>query len=580
MSIFNDIEIVLCAFLLFFLVWKEIKRNDKRRLVIRLIVSVLSVINLACIILPITYKAENSNADKEAIILTEGYNKDSLELPAYKNIKTYSTAEYLYSNPDDISKAHVFGYGFSKDEITELPDGSYVYHPTDISTGINSASWQHRLYPGEKLQVQGNFNNKSQKRIKLVLSLFNMPLDSVNISSQQEAEFNLQTLPNHNGRVAYKLSVISEKYTMEQESVPVEIIPSQSLKVLILASSPDFENKFLINWLYQNKNEVALRTTISKDKYDITYLGLSHISLKQITPSLLDNFDVVIADASELQSINSNELAFIQHSIENNQLGLIIRADSMSRKNIFYNDFFRLSFSKNDSSRISYLHIGNDTSLSSISSEPFARIDDKPGMQTLITDARSKIVAGNVLYGFGKIICTTLPNTFSWALSGNKNNYDNVWKLLLQNATKKNAVAFSLNINPAFPRVNEPTEINLQKNDTAMPSAQIENAHISFIQNSFLPSQWKANYWAIKEGWQQYVTDNDTAWFYAFNKNEWKNVYAIEKEEQTKKFIASSKEGVNVHNSEKGLVNKLIPKMLFYFLFVICCIFLWVERKL
>ena len=580
MSILNYIEILLCCFLLSFLIWKELKRKNKRRLIIRIVVSFLAVVSLACIVLPISFNAKNNRESKEALILTEGYNKDSLASASYKDMKTYSVNDYLYEKPNDINVAQVFGYGFSKDETSELPEGNYVFHATDIETGINSVSWQHQLSPGEKLQVQGNFNNKSDKKIKLVLSLFNTSLDSVTPLPQQQSEFHLQTIPKQTGRAVYKLFVISEKDTLEQEPVPVEIISPQSLKILMLASSPDFENKFLINWLSQNKDQVALRTTISTNKFDITYLGVPHISLQKISPVLLDNFDLLIADAIELQSMNSNELAFIQSSIENKELGLIIRADSLSEKNIFYNRLFHLNYSKNDSAKMSRVYIGNDSSLTNVYSALPAHIDYKNGMQPLVKDEHSKIVAANVLFGAGKIICTTLPNTFSWSLSGNKNSYDNYWTLLLQSAAKRNAASFEFNIDPVFPRVNERAEINLQTSDTVLPNVQIENVHVSFIQNSILPSQWKGSYWSMKEGWQKAVNAKDMAWFYAYNKNEWKNIYANEKIERTKKFISLSHIKNDSDKSENTSIEKAVPKAIFYFLFLASCLFLWIERKL
>jgi hypothetical protein len=582
LSALNYIEILLCFFLLSFLIWKEINRPDKRRLIARIAASAIAVVSLACITLPIYVNEKITTQNKEAIILTEGFDNDSVQLfsKSNNNLRTFSTDDYLYEKPIDINKVHIFGYGFSKDELNQLPENSYSFHPTDILTGVHSVSWKHQLNASEKLQVQGNFYNATDHKIKLVLSLFNIPLDSSFIIPKMQAEFNLQNIPKFFGRAVYQLLAISGRDTLEQEEVPVEVISAPPLKILMLSSSPDFENKFLINWLSQNKNQVAIRTTISKNKYDVTYLGLPHFSLRQITPSLLDNFDLIIGDASELQSMNSSELFFIQNAVENKSLGLIVRADTITKKNIFFNRFFPMNFLRNDSSGMINLRFGSDTSVVSINSGQLVSIYYKPGVQPLATDAHSRIVAATTVFGLGKLVYTTLPDTYSWALAGKKNNYDRFWQLILQNAAKKNTAVFNWNINPELPKINEHAEIYLQTNDTAIPSAQIENIHLSFIQNPLLPFQWNASYWPADAGWQRCITKNDTAWFYAFKKNDWKNADALQRIEQTKKFVLSSQNPDKVNNPEQLFVRKLISKIFFYIFFLAGCLFLWIERKL
>lgn len=76
-----DYVIIAMSFLLLcFLLWKEVTRANKLRLIWRMVASVLAVVSLACIALPviITVK-ETVIASKEAILLTDGFNNDSIK---------------------------------------------------------------------------------------------------------------------------------------------------------------------------------------------------------------------------------------------------------------------------------------------------------------------------------------------------------------------------------------------------------------------------------------------------------------------------------------------------------------------
>jgi hypothetical protein len=68
------------------------------------------------------------------------------------------------------------------------------------------------------------------------------------------------------------------------KKIPVFVESQATLKVLILSSSPDFENKFLKNWLFENQYVCAVRSAISKNKFSTEFLNSTKINLDQITP--------------------------------------------------------------------------------------------------------------------------------------------------------------------------------------------------------------------------------------------------------------------------------------------------------
>jgi hypothetical protein len=64
----------------------------------------------------------------------------------------------------------------------------------------------------------------------------------------------------------------------------------------MLAASPDFENRFVKDWLSQNGYTVVAKTAISTNKFDKTFLNAGSVSLDRVTSGLLDSFDVLLSD--------------------------------------------------------------------------------------------------------------------------------------------------------------------------------------------------------------------------------------------------------------------------------------------
>ncbi len=118
------------------------------------------------------------------------------------------------------------------------------------------------------------------------------------------------TTPAQRGRAVYTLAVVAMGGrrgaavaggdTLEREDIPVEVKQGRSLRVLLLAASPDFENTFLSGWLSGQGDAVASRTTVSKDKYQVGFANMAERALDVLTPALLEGFDVGIADSGGL----------------------------------------------------------------------------------------------------------------------------------------------------------------------------------------------------------------------------------------------------------------------------------------
>ena len=573
--------IAACLSLAIFLVWKEVKRTNKSRLWLRIIASVFSILSLIFLAIPIEYNANETYNNNEAALLTDGYNKDSVDafLKQNKNAVVYTKDEY--EQHDAIYKLHVFGYGLSADEWKTLNTSGIVFHPATIGNGITNIGYDKRINSGDVFTVQGKFNNTSNKATTLTLSGFGNGFDSVVIQSNTSQTFILNTIPKFIGRAVYELTATINKDTIEHEYLPFDVASTRPLKILLLAAYPDFENKFLQNWLSENKYVVASRTTISKNKYSYAYVDTTAFSLEQITPTILSKFDVLIADGAALSSLSKQELFNIKNQINDNGLGLIIKADSTEKPALFYNNNCSIAASANHNKQtLSIKFPGNDTiSLLPVENVSFIHLQDDA--QPFITDAKQNVLVCNALYGQGSIVFSAFANSYYWMLSGDKKSYASLWSSLIEKAARKETVNKQWQVQPAFPTVNEPAQLTAETVSEQPLQSTVENNFIAFAAQPFLPVEWQATYWPVKSGWQYILSsDGEKFWFYVFDKNAWKNITALQKIQGTYAYISANTKTLGNETAIKRLNKKMMPAFYFFVVFMCCCIFLWIEKKL
>ncbi|GEO08344.1 hypothetical protein [Segetibacter aerophilus] len=597
----NYVVIGLSLFLLFFLIRKEVRRSNRARLGWRLIATILAVISFACLALPITYNhTEAVGVTKEAVLLTDGFSRDSVNkfisqnnaVPVLTTNKNLSDAakfnavfvpdiSLLSRTYSDITTFHVFGYGMSKDELQHIKKGSVIFHPTKLSAGISSISWNQKMKTGEKLFIQGRVENSTSGKLKIVLKSFNATLDSVALANGNNQRFELTTIPKHGGRAVYSIVFLSGKDTIEKELVPVQIEQGAALKVLMLAATPDFENRFLKDRLGEKGYKVVARTTISKNKFRKDYLNTSPLPVDRITTSLLNNFDIAIADAAALQALSKTEQATLQGQVALGRMGLIVKVDSGMQSSSFYGRRFPLVAQAGNQDQNIQLKLSDTSSkLPALAIENPIFIRSVYGTQPVVMDKQNRVFANSTLMGAGKIILTTITNTFSWALSGYQNEYDQYWSELLNKAAPKKTASEVWGISPAFPAINQPAQLQVETSNAGVPHGQIGEASVFLKAHSDLPFRWEGTYYPTSVGWRTGVQmDGVRFYWYAYNKQDWTKVRAAETLEATRQFVTEN--GNTVKASEKVLqtTKAEFPKIVFFMLFLLFAGYLWVENK-
>ncbi|TWI95045.1 hypothetical protein JN11_04474 [Mucilaginibacter frigoritolerans] len=583
--------IVICGILAVFTVIMEYRRVNRQRLGLRITALLIAIASIGALTLPVSYWGETKLGTNEAVLITTGYNRDSLNefktdtlfttdsVINAQNPKTrLITIDQLQNVVPAISRLHILGFGLTQDELKQLDSIPIVFHQAAYPFGITSISWTEKIKQGQHCVIQGTFNNSTHNQVKLVLSGLNTNIDSLLVGPTVSTSFELTDLPKIEGKTVDRLLVISGKDTLENEKIPIVVSPVRPLKVLVLSGSPNFENKFLKNWLADNGFAVAVRSAISKNKFSTEYINIEQLPINQLTPQVLDNFDVLISDLSVLKALNNDANTLIKNQVVKNSMGLIVSVDTVFKTTSWFQNGIAIYKRTSADQQGSPLNFLGEKNASKILSNEQLFIGNSDNMQTLVTDGKHRELACTGIMGAGKIVLTTIGDSYSWMLAGNKNDYSAFWSLLVRKAAKPNPQLENWKTVNNLPVLNAPATLSIE---TASPPAAIliDDVSTAPLQNMELPFQWQNTWWPVKTGWQPVKrTHGAIDWIYVYETTDWATIKAIKQTTDTKKYESA----ITLHGVTKQIHQKAkiaAPKIYFYTLLLFCCTFLWFEAK-
>ena len=200
-------------------------------------------------------------------------------------------------------------------------------------------------------------------------------------------------------------------------------------------------------------------------------------------------------------------------------------------------------------------------------------------MQPVITDSAAQTVTGSTLYGQGKIVLSTLINTYSWMLAGNTVAYNNYWSLVLDQASRSYPQAENVVLNNTFPAVNQQLLVKVETAGSNPPTVKIGGSILYLKQDITLPFQWQGTYWPVQTGWQTVQVNNSVKDIYVYDTADWKYISASEKINGTQLFVSNHVKQDAEDKTAAASIQEAIPKWYFFLVLIVCSTFLWVERK-
>jgi len=590
---------LLAAFsgvLLVFLLYKEWKRPMRLRLAARLLATVLLVTSLYLMTWPVT---DQQAVNSKQVLLTPGFNEDSVANWINKNGKAanilsadpslrYNNAVLpLLADFTSFSSLHlhdtlqVFGNGLAASKWAMLAPMATVVHPPADTRSITDIFWQQQLEPGAPLIIQGNYENASNETVSLQLLSFGAVKDSLAIAGRTQQHFQLRTVPLHSGRAVYTLLAIAGKDTLCQEPVPVSVNATRPLRLLIIASAPDFENTYLKNHLAGKGFSITMTTTVSNNKTERQFLNTALQDNEQpLTADYLAGFDVLLSDPETLRKINTTALRNVRAAVQKNGLGLLVRMDSVADANAFYSAAFSIQHLPATNGALELFNADTESIRFLFKTSNRTALHPKPGTKVILQDADSNAYAAAALAGNGFVVATSLQQTYSIALAGNQAAYQQLWATLLHAAAKSVYTEEEWRAEPFFSFQHAPVSLQLEGNEPPLPVALADSVSLHLQQDTGLLFIWRTVYWPVQGGWHNLPGANDSpAGWYVYPKESWQQVIQYQHRQASMKYAAAYTSGLSGAKEEHNGIARYRQLWLFL-LFIASCTFLWVEQKL
>jgi hypothetical protein len=581
--------VLLCCFLLF----KEWKRENRGRLLLRMLAVVLLVASLLFLIVPLSYESAKTTNSKKLLLLTKGfanklsknesyYTQDStvLEELGSNRVKYLPDLNYYLRLHPEVSGLQVFGHGLSSDELKSLPEISYAFEGSP-NPGIQSVSWPDELPSSAALNVQGVYENKADAPVQLLLEGAGSKLDSVTIAANQKSGFSLSSRPKQSGKAIYHLIVMQGTKELANEKIPFNITESPKVKVMVLASSPDFEFKFLRNWLFENKYPAYFRTRISKDKFSTDQLNSAGKQAEDFNPSMFKNFDLLVADDEELAQLSPAAKANLNTAISSG-MGLLVRINEGKPVSSFAKAFRIKDAADSITTSIVPVLSGEGNKLKAIPVSQPLFVEPDPGKLSLVENTKGNILLSSRLYGAGTLAASTVASTYNWLLSGATADYARYWSHVINKTARKVEKKLSWQVKPQFPVSDEPVSIGFQtKSDKALPEFTVNQTNQTLQQHPMLPFYWQGSARLDHTGWNAFKIDDQPAdAFFVYKPGDWSSVKTSETMAENQEFARNSSNRTETQVNRTEMKTQQLSKWWFFALFLISISFLWFETKL
>ncbi len=566
---------ILCAAILLWVVflWKEWVNTVSLRFLIKAGIALLGITALVMIALkPAHHKSVHQDY---GVVLTPGFQKGQLDSlrKKYIGLKTlrYSEETDWLKSKNDFDSLFILGNGIPQYDLYQIDSIPTVYKAGRAPSGITQLTYTAENRVGDKLHVKGLYAKKISGD-KLVLSApGGNGVDSLKLSNDPDQKFDLSCDLKVSGAFLYTLEKQdSLGRTMSIDTLPVVVAKRTPLNILILNAAPNFETKYLKDYLAGQGQHVLVQNQITRGKFSYEYLNLTHRAVNPFSREDLKSFDLLIVDASTLKNVSTQNLNDLKTAVQYDGLGIFIQTES---------DFFggaqRLSnfkFERDGKATFTF----SEWQQRPIDKFPY-RFNDLFGTEPIFRESENSPTAYQ-RKGKGRIGASTLNNTYQLLLDGHQTEYAFLWSKIVENVAKRIQPKWELEINDFPIYVDEPLHFTLR---TSIMDPELRTAAGSVIplkQNPDLHYIWSGTAYPQKTGWHEWRLAQDTiasCRFYVGKNNQFKSLRAANTIFANKRFFDKK----TVPNSVKTDLKPIKP-LWFYLLFIICIAYLWLEPKL
>ncbi|WP_426490005.1 hypothetical protein [Hymenobacter sp. 102] len=586
--------VALCSLLLVLLTALAVRRPDTRRRGLRLGAGLLAAIGLGLTAFPPSSTTTQPVASA-AILLTDGYSPDTLRAlqrqlgspaavwryatAAAADTPTLSTAAALQQQLPGISHLHLLGRGLPEADLAVLPEVPLHVHADAPGVGFTTATWPRQSELGQPWAVEGTFLAADKGPVWVRLVAAGAPRDSVQLPAGR-GSFRLQFTPRLAGVAVYQVQAYQAGRQLAQEAVPVEVLPTQPVRILMLAAAPSFEIRFLKDELAARQHKVALRIGVSRGLTQTEFLNLpTQLPLSRLTPRLLTQFDVLLLDAGTLASLASDESRNLAQAVQNGTCNVLLLADgSTMPRQLPGGSAFRLAPRPANAASLPLSGLRSGAPVAAPAS--YALLTT-PSIRPLFSIAGQSVGAATRRVGLGQVAVTTITETFPWLLQQQPAVYHAYWSQLLT-AVRPARSAASLRILSPWPVPNAPVLVQSEGLPTTASltiTGPTAKASLALRQDAIVPEWATAPYWPAASGWHEARVGAVTQPFYVYDATGWAAARQLVWQQAAR--LRQPSRPAAMAPAEAGTTTTATwPRWLGVALFILGAGLLWLEEKL
>lgn len=521
----------------------------------------------------------------------------------------------LLAQYPSLEKLTISGYGFEKHHWQGLAGVEVNYAPKQVSVGFANLNWPKELAIGELFNVQGKWLNPAKPQHVVTVDLLDAAGVKVATTRVRHGEtIKLKGVIKAPGNFAFVIQANNDDNQLIDRQMlfvtGLEQIPSQ-LNILVMQSAPSFEVNQLKHWVGSFGAQMLIFTDMSKERFITQSVNRNNKSLPdQLSPTLLDDMDILIMDGRKLAGLEGNQMEMIERAVDKG-LGLLVFADShfidstpswleafsFSPITGIARDRRVLPLVNGVQSEVSFDLISyafahaNDISFSSAAPFSSSIVLERTHQNRPISLLRN--------HGLGKVAVSLLNSRYQWQQHQKHHMYSGAWQHIFKNISRvERHRAF---LPPKFNEINlvdsklsvcllSKTPIVPKGTDTGVGAMQVkvngQSSLIPLTQDNQQHSRYCTWYWPKQSGWHLFTlsaitSEEDDAkplsqWRYVYDKQQFQTHQQNHRIQDTHDFVAINKE----------LKERLVPRYhqgvsghWYWWLLMLCVTYLWFESR-
>lgn len=493
----------------------------------------------------------NTVNKKVLLIQQEERNEDFVRKDydqVFENFHEYLTSDY-YDRRDSLI---IMGGALSAEDLSLLENIPKRIQLHDIKGGFTDLE-----IPSVKsyrpFKITGSTDLKNTKEIKVIA-----PDGTEYYSPIEDSKFTIELQAREAGPFLYDLHVIQENDTL-CEKLPIYVEKDQPWKMLILSSSPSFENNFLKNHFGVQGKEFTIRQKISQEKYQYSYTNTGRHTIFPLNKNSLLRYDFCLIDVATWNSMGSDNRNSVLQEVKNRGLSLLIKPDrqAVARDIPKYRIRSQESISWQEDNReveINATQLSVNSNYREIQSQGY-------------------IIGYHTNYGVGRIGILGIESSYLLLLNEMEDSYQKIWTDFLS-VFYTPIVESSIIQTPTWNFENTSIPVHVITSEEKPQLILNDSIRVAMHKSPFVSSYYSAKTFA-EEGWHNLRMSADTIkhWFYVHPDSTWQVLRS-----QNLKLI---NEGAEAISSDSGHMEKVpIPWYYGFLLSILGFGLLWLDERL